>query len=93
VDPDCEYPKCECSFVRDAVRSLSAGTSVLSIHGRNDLLIPKEAQINEYDSLVVNTSHVGLVYSPEVYRALGSFLARTAEPSGNPNGITPPELS
>jgi pimeloyl-ACP methyl ester carboxylesterase len=85
LDPDCEYPKCGCSFVRDAMGSLSADTSVLSIHGRNDLLVPKEAQVSENETLVVNASHVGLVYSPEVYRALGRFLGGTAPPSANRN--------
>ena len=88
LDPDCEYPKCGCSFVRDAMGSLSADTSVLSIHGRNDLLVPKEAQVSENETLVVNASHVGLVYSPEVYRALGRFLGGTAPPSANRNAVT-----
>jgi triacylglycerol lipase len=75
IDPDCEYPRCDCPFVRDVMLPLSPRTSVLSIHGRNDLIVPKEAQISETDTIFVNASHVGLVYSPEVYRALGRFLA------------------
>jgi len=93
LDPDCEYPTCGCSFVRDAMRPLSAGTSVLSIHGRNDGLVPKEAQVSENETLVVNASHVGLVYNPEVYRALGRFLARTAQLSTNWNHIAEPSFA
>jgi pimeloyl-ACP methyl ester carboxylesterase len=93
LDPDCDYPRCGCSFVGDAMGSLSASTSVLSIHGRNDLIVPKEAQVSENETLVVNASHVGLVYSLEVYRALGRFLASTAPLSANRNGIAAPSFA
>lgn len=93
LDPDCDYPTCGCSFVRDAMRSLSPDTSILSIHGRNDLLVPKEAQVSENETLVVNASHVGLVYSPEVYRALGGFLAGTAPPSAKRSAVAASALA
>jgi triacylglycerol lipase len=74
LDPDCNYPSCGCPFVSNIMRSLSPSTSVLSVYGREDLIVPKEAQITEGEILEVNASHVGLVYSPEVYRALARFL-------------------
>jgi hypothetical protein len=74
---------------------VSPRTAVLSIYGRDDLIVPEEAQISEGQTLEVSTSHVGLVYNPEVYRALGQFLATSAalptapsrsEPGLNHNG-------
>ena len=79
IDPDCDYPRCECAFVRDVMLPLSPRTSILSIHGRNDLIVPPEAQINDTPTLFVNASHVGLAYSPEVYRALARFFAQPAD--------------
>jgi triacylglycerol lipase len=76
LDPDCNYPVCGCSFLRDVMRPLSPRTSILSIYGRDDSLVPQEAQITEGEILEVNTGHVGLVYHPAVYRALGRFLAQ-----------------
>jgi triacylglycerol lipase len=78
LDPDCNYPICGCSFLTDVMRPLSQRTKVLSIYGRDDLLVPQEAQITDGQTLEVKTSHVGLVYSPEVYRTLARFLATDA---------------
>ena len=76
LDPNCDYPVCGCSFLRDVMRPLSPRTSVLSIYGRDDAIVPEEAQITTGETLEVATSHVGMVYHPEVYRALGRFLAQ-----------------
>ena len=78
LDPDCDYPTCGCPFMTDVMRPLSPHTKVLSIYGRDDLIVPEEAQITDGQTLEVKTSHVGLVYSPEVYRALARFLATDA---------------
>jgi hypothetical protein len=50
----------------------------LSIYGRDDLIVPEEAQITNGQTLEVKASHVGLVYNPEMYRALARFLATDA---------------
>jgi triacylglycerol lipase len=77
LDPACNYPTCGCPLVNDVMNPLSPQTSILSIHGRDDLLVGKMAQTtNDGDNLYVSASHVGLVYNPEVYHALGRFLAR-----------------
>jgi triacylglycerol lipase len=76
-DPDCRYPNCGCPLVGDVMNDLSPSTSVLSIHGRDDLVVGKAAQItNDGENQYVSASHVGMVYNPDVYRALGRFLAR-----------------
>jgi triacylglycerol lipase len=80
LDPDCAYPVCGCSFLRDVMRPLSPRTAILSIYGRDDGIVPAGAQITDGETVEVDTSHVGLVYHPKVYRALGRFLA------GNGNG-------
>jgi triacylglycerol lipase len=74
-DPNCKFPSCECAYVDDAGRPLSPSTAVLSIYGRDDLLVPDQARMTEGQRIEVPTSHVGLVYNPEVYRALGRFLS------------------
>ena len=51
LDPDCDYPVCGCSFLRDIMRPLSPRTSVLSIYGRDDKIVPEEAQITEGETL------------------------------------------
>ena len=80
LDPDCEFPSCACTFLSDVERPLSPATSVLAIYGRHDLVVPEEARVTAGEMIEVPTSHVGLVYSPEVYRALGRFLA-SGEPA------------
>jgi triacylglycerol lipase len=77
LDPACKYPSCGCPLVNDIMGPLSSSTSVLSIRGSGDLLVGKAAQsTNDGEILQVNASHVGLVYNPQVYHALGRFLAR-----------------
>ncbi|MBV8771755.1 MAG: hypothetical protein JO166_05420 [Deltaproteobacteria bacterium] len=81
LDPDCNYPNCGCPLLTDVMSPLSPRTSVLSIHGRHDLVVGQAAQIaNDGENLYVGASHVGLVYNPEVYRAVGRFLARHPAP-------------
>jgi hypothetical protein len=75
LDPACKYPSCGCAMVNDVMRPLSAATAVLSVHGRQDLVVEGMAQVREGETVVVDTSHVGLVYNAEVYRALARFLA------------------
>jgi pimeloyl-ACP methyl ester carboxylesterase len=77
LDPDCSFPSCGCPLVDDVMAPLSPHTAVLSIHGRDDLVVGEAAQIsNDGENLYVSASHLGLVYNPEVYRALARFLAR-----------------
>ena len=78
LDPGCKYPSCGCAMVNDVMRPLSASTAILSIHGRQDLVVAGMAQVREGETVVVNTSHVGLVYNAQVYRAVGRFLAGRA---------------
>ncbi len=80
LDPDCDYPSCGCSFVSNIMRPLSPHTSILSVYGRDDLIVPKEAQITEGEILEVNATHLGLVYNPEVYHAMARFLSRNGAP-------------
>jgi pimeloyl-ACP methyl ester carboxylesterase len=77
LDPDCSYPNCGCPLVGDVMKPLSPSTLVLSIHGRQDLLVGQLAQTtNDGENMYVNASHVGLVYNSDVYRAIGRFLTR-----------------
>jgi alpha/beta hydrolase family protein len=79
LDPDCNYPNCGCALVNDVMGHLSARTAILSIHGSEDLVVEETAQsISDGQNVLVNASHVGLVYNAQVYRALGDFLARRA---------------
>jgi|SRR5579863_909633 len=84
-DPDCHFPSCECAYVNDVSRPLSPATTLLSIYGRDDLLVPEQARMREGQIIEVPTSHVGLVYNPEVYRALGRFLATNGTASTAPS--------
>ena len=83
LDPDCSFPSCACAYVNDVQLALNPATALLSIYGRDDLVIPDEAQMTEGTVIEVPTSHVGLVYSPEVYRALGHFLAQNNASNGH----------
>jgi triacylglycerol lipase len=82
LDPHCRFPSCECAFMNHAERPLSQTTALLSIYGSNDLVFPAGAKMFEGEIIQVPTTHVGLVYHPEVYRILGRFLARNSEPAG-----------
>lgn len=76
LDPDCNFPACNCAFVRDMDRSLSPTTAFLSIIGRDDEVVPPESSGIPAEQIIeVGGGHAALVYNPEVYRALGRFLA------------------
>jgi pimeloyl-ACP methyl ester carboxylesterase len=75
LDPQCGFPDCDCPSMRDLMRPLSPRTAVLSIYGRNDLIVAPETRITEGQTIEVGASHIGLVYNPDVYRALARFLA------------------
>lgn len=75
-DPDCNFPACDCSFVRDTGRPLSPATAFLSIVSRDDeVVLPEASGIPAAQTVEVGGRHAALVYNPEVYRALGRFLA------------------
>ena len=81
LDPDCDYPTPGCPFLTGVMRPFSPHTKVLSIYGRDDLddlIVREEAQIIDGQTLGAKASHVGLVYNPEVYRALARFLPTDA---------------
>jgi pimeloyl-ACP methyl ester carboxylesterase len=76
LDPDCNFPACNCAFVRDMDRSLSPTTAFLSIIGRDDEVVPPESSGIPAEQIIeVGGGHAALVYNPEVYHALGRFLA------------------
>ena len=75
LHPDCGFPSCECSFINNAERPLSQATALLSIYGNDDLVVPDAAKILQGQTIHVPTSHIGLVYHPEVYRLVSQFLA------------------
>jgi pimeloyl-ACP methyl ester carboxylesterase len=76
LDPDCNYPECGCALVNDMMGPLSPHTAVLSINGGDDLVVGELAQsTDDGETLRVKASHLGLVYNPQVYHALGRFLA------------------
>jgi len=79
LDPDCNFPACDCSFVRDTGRPLSPATAFLSIVSRDDEVVPpKASEIAAEQTVEVLSRHGALVYNPQVYRALGRFLATQA---------------
>jgi pimeloyl-ACP methyl ester carboxylesterase len=76
LDPNCNFPACDCAFVRDTSRPLSPATAFLSIVSRDDEVVPPESVgIPAEQMIEVGGGHAALVYNPEVYRALGRFLA------------------
>jgi triacylglycerol lipase len=76
LDPNCNFPACNCAFVRDMDRSLSPTTAFLSIIGRDDEVVPPESSGIPAEQIIeVGGGHAALVYNPEVYHALGRFLA------------------
>jgi len=76
LDPDCDYPVCDCEFVHDATRRLSRDTKLISIVSRDDQVVsPDSARTPAHHRVEVGGGHVGLVYNPQVYRELGRFLA------------------
>jgi pimeloyl-ACP methyl ester carboxylesterase len=75
LDPNCDFPICGCAFMLDATRPLNPETSLLSIVSREDEVVPPEAAATpEQQTVFVGGGHLGLVYNPEVYRALANFL-------------------
>jgi triacylglycerol lipase len=76
LDPNCNFPACSCSFVQDVARPLSHATQFISILSRDDEIVTlEENKIPAEQNVEVGGQHAALVYNPEVYRALGRFLA------------------
>jgi hypothetical protein len=58
------------------LRPLSRQTRVVSIYSRDDAIVPPAAcQIRDARNLEVRGTHIGLVYSSDVYKHLAGALA------------------
>jgi pimeloyl-ACP methyl ester carboxylesterase len=76
IDPGCDFPGCECSFIRDMARPISPATSLLAVVSGEDEVVPPEATAAPTERVIeVGGGHAAMVYNPKVYRAIGDFLA------------------
>jgi pimeloyl-ACP methyl ester carboxylesterase len=76
LDPDCNVPACGCPYTTDLRRELSTATRVLSIHSRDDQIVPSRAtEVTIGRNVEVGGTHSGLVYNRAVYPLIGQFLA------------------
>ncbi len=79
LDPACDFPACDCAFMRDLRRPLHPTTQVVSIFSREDGIVPPRASlIPGARHIEVSGSHSGLVYNRDVYRALAGVLATSS---------------
>jgi pimeloyl-ACP methyl ester carboxylesterase len=80
LDPDCNVPDCGCAYVEDIRRDLSPATRVMSIHSREDQIVPVDAcRVPGGHNLEVDGTHSGLVYNAAVYPHVARFLALSDE--------------
>lgn len=76
LDPDCTVPNCGCPYTDDLRRPLSPATRVLSIHSRDDPIVPPSAcRITGGDNVEIGGSHGGLAHNRAAYAVLARFLA------------------
>jgi pimeloyl-ACP methyl ester carboxylesterase len=86
LDPDCDFPACNCAFVRDIGRSLNPTTAFLSIISRDDEVVPPESSGIPAEQIIeVGGGHAALAYNPEVYHALARFLGAQPPAAHRPN--------
>jgi pimeloyl-ACP methyl ester carboxylesterase len=80
LDPDCTVPACGCPYTVDLRRDLDRTTRVLSVHSRDDKVVPARAtHVTGGDNVVISGTHSGLVYNRAVYPVLGQFLGAGEE--------------
>jgi pimeloyl-ACP methyl ester carboxylesterase len=78
LDPDCTVPNCGCPYTDDLRRPLSPATQMLSIHSRDDPIVPPSAcRITSGDNVEIGGSHGGLAHNRAAYVVLARFLAGT----------------
>jgi pimeloyl-ACP methyl ester carboxylesterase len=76
LDPDCDFPACECEFVQVMRRQLSSETAVTCIVSDDDPVVPvSAARLENANVHHVRGTHSGLVVNRAVYRLLGEALA------------------
>jgi pimeloyl-ACP methyl ester carboxylesterase len=76
LDPDCDFPSCDCEFVKALRSGLSPATSVLCIMSSNDQVVPLEAaRLEGAKTVEITGTHSGLAFNIEAYKAIAAFLA------------------
>jgi triacylglycerol lipase len=76
LDPDCQFPECDCPFPNDLNRPLAPETRVLSVFSADDPIVPPESsRLPGARNVQVSGTHSGLVYNPAVYREIAATLA------------------
>lgn len=76
LDPQCDFPACNCDFVRTMSRSLSPATVLTAIVSDDDPVVPATAaRLDAASTHHVRGTHSGLVVNPAVYRILAKALA------------------
>jgi len=74
--PDCEFPRCGCSYTQELLEPLSDSTRIYAIYSTEDPVVSSQASpIPGAVNIEVTGSHSGLVANREVYRHLGGVLA------------------
>lgn len=81
LDPDCDVPACNCSYVRSMMTRPNSVTKVMSIASNQDPIVPTVASDLRHagpgigDNVTVSGSHSGLAHNRAVYEHLARFLA------------------
>jgi pimeloyl-ACP methyl ester carboxylesterase len=76
LDPDCNVPECGCPYTQDLRAELHPRTRVLSIHSRDDQIVPPRAcEVRDATNVEVGGTHSGLVFNRAVYPTIARFLA------------------
>ena len=76
LDPDCDFPTCNCQYPEDLRRPLSSTTRILSVRSRDDQIVgPQACIVSGARNVEVGGSHSGLVYNRAVYPELAAFIA------------------
>jgi triacylglycerol lipase len=76
---DCMTDRCPCGFTRDVTEPMPDEVEHAAIYTRADGVVDWHDSQETEDHLnhEVGGTHIGLVYNPKAYRALGELLAKT----------------
>lgn len=76
LDPNCEMPLCNCSYMHHLHAPLPGSVQITNIYSENDPIVPVPLSLMPFGhNIPVGGSHAGLMFNREVYPYLAAALA------------------
>jgi triacylglycerol lipase len=80
LDPDCNVPLCNCSYLEDLLAPMPSAVRTTAIYSHEDAIIPPEAaHLQNAENIEVSGTHTGLVFNQQVFEHLGRILSAPSQ--------------